>query len=644
LLRFEAFEVDLRSGELRAHGSKTHLQPQPFQLLAILLEHPGELVTREEIRQRLWPSDTFVDFEHSLNTSIRKLRQALGEDAETPRYIETLPRRGYRFIGPVEPVEAIYRLPEAESPNESTAIEVGAVRELPPKPPRGGQSPIGVDVKPRRTLPRRHLLPGVGVTVAVLLVAAYSAYRFYSKARLQVVPATIRSLAVLPLENLSHDPDQEYFADGLTDALITDLGKIATLRVISRTSVMRYKGAKKPLPEIARELGVDAVVEGTVQRSGDHVRITAQLLDARTDSHLWAEAYERDPENVIRLERQAALAIAREVSGRLTPAQQLRLAGSRATNARAYDAYLRGRYLWDQRTPEPVAEAVGYFEQALREDPHYAMAYSGLADCYSAGWWQKGDLTLAEKHARKALALDPDLAEAHTSLGIVDQYQGKFAAAENDLKRALDLNPNYAVAHHFYAFHLLSLGRLAEALAENNRALELDPFSFPANTVRQFILTGLRQYDRAAEQCEATAAMNPRLPHPHSGLARIYWVEARVPDALAEERKAATLSQAPARLHDLEQIDAAYRKSGPRAAQLQLAQLREKGYGDYLPLDIAFAYGVLEDKGKVLKWLNQSLHDRTDDFLLMLKSAPEFDCVRSDPRFRDLVRRVGLPP
>jgi TolB-like protein/DNA-binding winged helix-turn-helix (wHTH) protein len=620
-LRFGVFQLDLQTGELRKSGVLLHLPPQPFKVLALLASRPGELVTREEIRERVWGSETFVDFEHGLNFAIKKIRDTLGDDPGTPRYIQTLPRHGYRFIAPVD---------------------AGA--------------------QPAAPLQRRWLVAAIGgvVLATVSLILALNVAGLRERlARIvgaglappsgaqQAAPLPkIESIAVLPLENLSGDKEQEYFADGLTDALITDLGQIATLRLISRTSVMRYKGAKKPLPEIGRELGVDAVVEGTVLRSGNRVRITAQLLQARTDRHLWSETYERDSADVIQLEKQLALAVAHEVSGRLTPAQETRLASNRTTNPRAYDAYLRGRYLWDQRTEEPVAEAVGYFEQALREDPQFALAYSGLADCYSVGWWSKADWGLAEEYARKALTLDPDMAEGHASLGAVDWQRLKWAEGVEECKRAIELNPNYAMAHHFYAIHLLCLGQLGEALAENNRALQLDPFSLPVNTVRQYILSGLRQYDRAVEQCEATVAMNPQLHFPHGCRARFYWIEGRVSEALADERKAATLARLPARLHELDEIAAAYAQSGPRAAKLKFAQQLEEKYhkGESLPLDIACAYGVLGDKGRVVKWLNQSFRDRNDDFTMLLKSAPEFDFVRSDPRFQDLLRRMNLPP
>jgi TolB-like protein len=455
-------------------------------------------------------------------------------------------------------------------------------------------------------------------------------------------PPRIESIAVLPLENLSGDPQQEYFADGLTDRLITDLGKVATLRVISRTSAMRYKGVRKPLPEIANELNVDAVIEGTVQRSGGRVRITAQLLDARNDRHLWAETFERDSEDVIRLEKQMAVSIGHEVTGRLTPAQETRLARSTTSNPRAYDAYLRGRYLWNQRTEEPVTEAVGYFEQALREDPRFALAHSGLADCYSVSWWSKVDLPRAENYARKALALEPELAEGHASLGIVKDYQRQFPEAERELKRALELNPNYVMAHHWWSLQLLSTVRPEEALAENDRARQLDPFSLPVNHLRVSILMGLKEFDRAAEQAETEAAIDPRSPVPHGSLARIYWIQGRVPEALAEERKAAALAHAAGRLGGLDEVAAAFTKTGLRGAKVKSAQLKEKNYkADYLAIDIAYQWGVVADKDKALDWLDHAFHDSNGD-VIFCTTAPEFDILRSDPRYHDLLRRVHL--
>jgi TolB-like protein/tetratricopeptide (TPR) repeat protein len=595
-----------------------------------LLEKPGDIVTRSELQARLWPEGTFVDFDKSLTKAVNKIRTALGDSPASPRFIETLSGRGYRFIAPVE---FVADLVPGLGPN-------GAV------PARAGR-PRGASREGRWIVAA--VSSAVVAIVAVLFALNVGSLRDRLRAALDLkraaTPPGIESIAVLPLENLSRDPEQEYFADGLTDDLITDLGKMITLRVISRTSVMQYKRTKKPLPEIARELNVDAAVEGTVQRSGSRVRVTAQLLQARTDRHLWAETYERDSADVIRLERQMAVAIAHEVTGRLSPAQETRFARGGTDNPRAYDAYLRGRYLWGQRTPEPTTAAIGYFEQALREDPHFALAYSGLADCYSVSWWTKGDLPSAEKYARRALVIEPDLAEAHASLGIIDTYQFRFADAEKELRRALDLNPNYVMAYHWRSVRLLYLGRLEEALAENERARQLDPFSLPVNHLRVYPLLGLRQYDRALEQAETEAAIDPRSPDRLEVQARIYWIEGRVPDAIAEERKAATLAHSPARLRDLDAVAAAFAKSGIRAAQVKSVQLKEKSY-DNNPdhaLRIAFQYGVVGDKGKVLEWLDRAFRDQDGQRSFAYgRTAPEFDCVRSTPRFHELLRRLGL--
>jgi serine/threonine protein kinase/TolB-like protein len=496
----------------------------------------------------------------------------------------------------------------------------------------------------------------IGLNVAGLRdrLAAYAGWRSPAPAQ----APRIQSIAVLPLENLSRDPEQEYFADGLTDDLITDLGKIASLRVISRTSVMRYKGgAKKLLPQIARELNVDAVVEGTVQRSGDRVRITAQLLEARTDRHLWAETYVRDFGEIIRLEEEAALAIAHEVSGRLTTAEEARLGSKRTVNPRAYDAYLHGRHLWAERNAETEAGARAYFEQALREDPGFALAYSGLADSYGVSWYAKTDLPRAERYARKAVALEPDLAEAHASLGITCVYQNKFAEGEKELKRAIELNSNYAMAHHWYSLELLTLGRLTEALAENDWARQLDPYSLPINYLRGVMLIGLHEYDRATEQLEKTAAISPQAAGPHEQLARVYWIEGRVPDALAEEMKVVALAHLPALLRNQEETAAAYAKSGLLGAQLKAAQLKGRDYeinrqaqesgapsnGYYSALFVAFQFGLLKDREKVLHWLNQSCLEQVC-LGVYGKSAPELDFLRSDPRFQDLLRRMNFPP
>jgi TolB-like protein/DNA-binding winged helix-turn-helix (wHTH) protein len=376
VVRFGIFELDLRARELRKNGLKIHLPEQSIRILAMLLERPGEVVTREEIQQKLWLDDTIVEFDHSINAAVKRLRQALGESADNPRYVETLARRGYRFIAPKEPVRAGFA--PALSPTDSAPGPVGH--------PQG--APLQ-EIREASPAHRRSLrLAGMAAMLLVgVAVGWFVWHRVVSEAN-QVVPGTIRSLAVLPLENLSGDPQQEYFADGMTEALITDLGQIAALRVISRTSVMRYKGTKKSLPEIARELGVDAVAEGSVVREGSRVRITTQLIEAKTERHLWAHTYDRDLTSVLALEGEVAQAIADEIRIKVTPQEQARLARARPVDPEAEDLFLKGVYFWnkgDALSNESVAQnngirAVDYFREACNRDPSYAPAHAALAE------------------------------------------------------------------------------------------------------------------------------------------------------------------------------------------------------------------------------------------------------------------------
>jgi TolB-like protein/DNA-binding winged helix-turn-helix (wHTH) protein len=366
-LRFGVFELDLRAGELRKRGLQVRLQAQPFCVLAMLLEHAGEVVTREDLQKKLWPADTFVDFDHGLNKAINKIREALGDSAESPRFVETLTRRGYRFLAEVKVADA--------DPVRSPGIAAQ------PHPKTGPRDPSDL---PGKLATPRHLLPPlawkISVAALLLLMASFAAWKLHSRNRPSPV---IRSLAVLPLENLSSDASQDYFADGMTDELISDLGQISALRVISRTSVMAYKHARKPLPQIARELNVDAVVEGTVLRSGDRVRITAQLIDASADKHLWSQSYEGELRDTLALQSMVARAIADQIQITVNPQEQAALKNVKVVNPEAYESYLKGRYFWNKRTAGGLKVALAYFNQAIDEDPNYAQAYSGLADTYA---------------------------------------------------------------------------------------------------------------------------------------------------------------------------------------------------------------------------------------------------------------------
>lgn len=645
---FADVEVREREFSIVKAGQLLPVEPKAFRVLLFLLRNPHKLIKKDELLDVVW-SDCSVS-ENSLTRSIALLRRALGDDTHEPRYIATVPTVGYRFLCDVEAAEDGFM-----SPTEWLGRQSGPPRQ-PSMVSLAPAEASSADSLPALPPTRRRLFIGAGVTLALLLVAAagLSIARLRELRKLQAEAGAIRSLAVLPFENLSGDSAQEYLTDGLTDELISDMGRIGSLRVISRTSVMRYKGRSKSLPEIAQELNVDGVVEGSVKYSGDRIRVNIKLVHARTDQQLWSNSYEREAKEIFRLEDQMALAIAHEVSGQLIPAEETRL-GSGPKNPQAFDAYLRGRSRWNERDAEAVSEAIGYFEQALREDPDFALAYSGLADCYTTVWQESGDsvpivdLVRGEQYARKALVLQPDLAEAHASLGINHEYQRKFQDVDKELSRAIELSPNYAMARHWYAAHLLGVGRTADAFAENNRALQLDPFSFPVNRVRGIILISLHQYGAALEHFERLSAINPQWSDPHEQMARIYWLQGRVPDALAEERKASTLDHSQhgaALLLDQGKVAAAYRNSGLRAAQLKSAQLKEGSYKRaYDAFTIALQYGALGDERKVLDWLIQAQRDNEGPiFFWQLKGAPEFDLVRSDPRFQDLLRRIGLPP
>ena len=616
-------------GELRKAGMRQKLAGQPFQVLQALLERPGEIITREELRQRLWPDNIFVDYELALKKAVNRLREVLGDSADSPHFIETIPRRGYRFIG------TIAAPPSVPSDFAERPI-VGAVETA--EAHVGGPKS---ETRKSRKIVGSVVLAGIA-TVLLWANADRLRTRIFAKSR----SVEIHSIAVLPLQNLSTDPREEYFSEGITEALTTDLAQISALRVISRTSSEHFKGSRETLPEIARQLNVEAVVEGSVTRSENRVRITAQLIEAQSDRHLWAKTYDRDFQDILRLQDEVARDIAAEIRISVTPQEQARLTLEQKTNPSAYEAYLRGRYLWSQRNAESIDKAASYFQQAAREDPAFALAYSGLSDCYWVGWGTKIDLPLADQYAAKAVALQPDLAEAHASLGIVRLNEYQMSGAERELKRAIELNPNYAMAHHFYSGYLLSVGRTVDALKENDLARRLDPFSIPVNTARVIILVGSRNYGEAIEQAEKNRELAPLSPVPHDSLARLYWLEGKAPEAIAEERKAATLENFPQRLRSLDEVAATFEKSGLRAAELNAAQFMERSYqghsGNYEAISVAFQYGNVENKSKVLQWLEESRRTYDGNLYLALKTAPEFDFLRKDPRFQDLLRRLNL--
>jgi TolB-like protein/DNA-binding winged helix-turn-helix (wHTH) protein/Tfp pilus assembly protein PilF len=631
--RFGVFEVDLRAGELRRKGLKVKLQEQPFQVLAMLLEHAGEVVAREDLQKKLWPADTFVDFDHGLNKAINKIRQALGDSAENPRFVETLGGRGYRFIADVTVLE---RPPLDE-------VEPARAAPLTANVPDRVDPPGTVAGRKRRSVPLAWKVAGFALVLVLATLAAWTVAPWRRPS------PSIRSLAVLPLESLSNDPSQEYFADGMTDELITDLGQISALRVISRTSVMQYKHTRKPLPRIARELSVDAVVEGTVLRSGDQVRITAQLVAAPADRHLWAHSYEGELRDNLALQNQVARAIAEQIRISLNRQEQAALASTKVVDPEAYLAYLKGRYFWNKRTAAGLKAAVGCFDQAIGKDPRYAQAYSGLADAYALlGDWEyavmtpKEALPRAKAAAVKALELDDTLGEAHTSLAFcLDVFDWDFDAAEKEFRRAIELNPGYATAYHWHAWHLALRGRHAEALAEMRKALNLDPMSLIINADLAELLLIARSYDESIEQSRKAIEMDAAFGLAHNQLAQAYLQERRSEEAIAELREAIRLSAgSPTCTANLAR---AYAVSGRRKEAVDLLDdLKRRSTAGRSPAaEIAMVYAALGDGSAAMGWLEKAFADRFNPSLLL---RPGFDPLRADPRFKELLRRIGLGP
>lgn len=639
VVRFASFELDLDAGELKKHGVKLRLPEQSFQILALLLERPGQVVTRDALRQKLWTADTFVDFDVGLNNAILRLRHALGDSAETPRFVETLPRRGYRFIAPVDHgAPAAAHASPAPSPRSATA----EAATLPV-----GKPSVGPAAPSKPQLPLRSLwFAGLALAALIVMLVGFNATGLRQRLLGRSHPPRIQSIAVLPLENLTGDPSQEYFVDGMTDALITNLAQIGSLQVISRTSVLRYKGEKKSLPAIARELGVDAVVEGTVARSGNRVRIDAQLVHAATDRHLWAHSYERDLSDAMALQSEMAQAIAAEIRAKLTPQEQARLGKTQRVNPAAYEAYLKGRFLLNRWSVEEANKALQYFQQALAINPNYAQAYSGLSDSYRTlalfsgpkpEAWQK-----ARAAATRALELDDSLAEAHRSLASVrGWYDWDLPGGERELQRALQLNSGDAETYRQYGLSLLYMGRLNEAMAMTKRAQELDPLS-PAVAVevaRNYYFA--RRYDQAIEQARKAIELDPTFVQAHRLLGYAYEAEGKFPEAIAEFKLAVKLS--PGNLSYLGILGRGYAVAGNRReARRTIAKLKELSKTRYVePLQFALIYAALGEKDQAFAWLEKAFEERNGN-LIALSVAPWFDPLRSDPRFADLVRRVGL--
>src|SRR5438874_13420381 len=625
-VRFGVFEVDFAAGELRKHGIRIKLRgEQPFQVLSILLEQPGEVITREELCKKLWPADTFVDFEHSLATAIGKIREALGDSADNPRYIETLPRRGYRFIADVAVVKRPIDKMEFVHAGASSGKEDRAPLE------------VAWKAAPKR-LSWQHAWKTLGLALVLLILIVWI-FRWRSRPPGNVLSSSsVRSLAVLPLENLSSN-SEDYFADGMTDELITDLAQISALRVISRTSVMPYKGVRKPLPQIARELNVDAVVEGTVLHSGKQVRITAQLIRAPADKHLWAQSYEGDVSDTLALQKKVARAIVEQIRIKLTPQEDAVLENVKVVSPEAYENYLKGRYFWNKRTADGLKKASYYFNRAIEGDPNYSLPYTGLADIHQLSDHPQ----LAREEVQKALDLDDQLPEAHNSLArLLYLFNRDWEGADREFKRALELGHNYAPAHHWYSMYLAVEGRKEQALAEAEKAYELDPLSSVVGANLAKILQEAGQDDKAIEQAKKTLDLDPDSGVTHAVLGIVYQDQRMYPEAITEYKRALQLGGPPGEIRGL--LGYTYAVSGNRIdAEKMIRELKGLWPGHtHAALDLAVVFSALGDKESALYWLEKAKEMHVSD-LIGIRQDSHFVEVRSDPRFQALVQRADAP-
>ena len=623
-IRFESFELDLRTCELRKDGSPVKLQGQPMQILVMLLERPGEIVTREELQKTLWPNDTFVEFDHSINAAIKRLRHALGDSTESPKYIETLARRGYRFIWPIDVTG-------------TTAEPDRAVKET--------QVSAGASPKPKNY----RLLVSVAAIVAILAVLlGLNVGGWREKLRPRASGSHIDSLAVLPLENLSRDPDQEYFADGITEAVISDLGKIGALRVISRQSVMHFKGSKETLPQIARALNVDAIVEGTVEHSGNRVVVSVDLIQASPEKHLWGEQYAREVKDILVLQNELAQSIAGEIRIRVTPAEKARLTSARALDPEAYDGDLKGRYFLSKRNPEGFKKAIEYFNRAVEKDPTYADPYAMLAQTYflAANFGALPPTEALPKGsaaALKAISLDDSFSEAHVDAAWVAQQAWRWDEADREFARAIELNPNYAYGRSAYSYYLSSMGRFDEAIEQARRAESLDPLSPLFSNGVGSRLYWARRYDEAIAQCQKALELEPNFATANYDLARAYEQKGMLPQAIAEAERAVQLfGRTPLFLGALGH---AYAISGRRTEALNIVQelLRPPLQRLGPQMSLATIYTGLGNKDQAFEQLEMAYREHSA-WLVLIYMDPVFDPLRRDPRFADLIRRLELPP
>ena len=606
-LRFGIFELEVDSGELRKSGRAVRLRPQAAKILVLLASRPGQLVTREDLREKIWGNETFVDFEHGLNLCIKEVRAALGDDADTPRYVETLPKRGYRFMATVE-----------------------------------GAQPAARPAARRNYAALAAALLAVVVVVATLIVANPKHWR---ERIFGDYAGPVRTIAVLPLQNLSGDEAQDYLADGMTEALTTDLARMESLQVISRTSAMQYKTAnKKSLPLIAHELNADAVVEGSVQRSGNRVRVTAQLVRASDDRHLWANTFERDFPDVLALQDEVASAIAKQIETKLGGPKPAPVTKVEKVNPQAYDNYLRANSYLDSFD---LQKSIDYYNQAIKLDPNYAPAYAHMAQAYfflaffgavspSEGWGKM------KEAASLAVQKYEGLPDGHSALALAKlHYEWDFAGAEQEFKRALELNPNDADVRHGYAHYLMAMGRVAESEAESRRAVELDPVGDGLNSCLCWHSFAARDYDQSVRLAEKFLRAQPNDPWELTILGWTY-EQKRMPEQAVQEFKKA-VEAANGDAFFVAALGHAYAVAGNRReAEKIIESLTTRAKKSYVsPFDLALIYAALGEKDKAFALLDKAVAEHST-FLVYTRWEPRLDPLRSDPRFQGLLKRIGL--
>jgi TolB-like protein/DNA-binding winged helix-turn-helix (wHTH) protein/Tfp pilus assembly protein PilF len=653
--RFASFEVDATSGELRKHGYRVPLQDQPFRILCLLLDHPAELITRAQIRETLWAADTYVDFERSLNKAMVKVRQALDDDADAPRFVQTLPRRGYRFIAAVtngSSHQMVDIVPLSVPDGDNGSRQTVHTSEIPLV--LLATESLRADAPPVHELPIKEAVPkaprrwrnaaALAASTVILAAVTYTSWRHFSG----MTPPRSQKimLAVLPLQNLTGDPEQEYIADGLTEEMITRLGRLEPERmgVIARTSVMGYKHGSERMDQIGRELGVQYVLEGSLRRDRDHMRITAQLIQVKDQSHVWAREYDRSSKDLFALQDDVAAAVTQEVQSRLALEPRNRDTPLRPVTPEAYDSYLLGRYSLNGRTAAGLHNAEKYFTKAIEADPDYAPAYAGLADSYMlmAASGIQDVSGQARTAAKKALTIDPTLGEPHAVLALIAQNRDwNWGESEREFKLAMALNPNDATPHHWYSGGLAVRGRFDECLREIAIARQLDPLSLTIRTAEGESLYMARRYDEAISKLDRTLEIEPNFAPAHFARGLAYEQKGRWQEALADIETARRLDDTP---RNAAMLGEAYALSGDKSRATHiLRELQVRAKREYVSaLYPAIVYAGLGEKDSAFSGLEGAFGEHATD-LLALRTAALYDPLRSDPRFKDLLKRVALP-